>query len=735
MVFNIYIWVMKKYLYYLSGIILLIQLACTNKEEFKMNYPTLNKQIVKDSFFGEQIKDQYRNLENLNDSTTINWFESQDNLTNKTLFKISGRDIFLQELKNNNNKQKPSFFRLREASNGYIFYVKRMPDENIGKLYFRSDFSAEEELLFDPKKFDPKSKIEYKINYLQPNWDGSTIAVGLSYDDKEYAKIIAINTKDKSIYKGFASNSLPNSYGGIEWLPDNSGFIYSKISDDKKGNTESVIYKIGTSSSKVKAVFSKSNNLEVPFKNNDIPILYYTNPNSEIILGANVEGSSRYRDTYYTYIEDIENKPKWKLYYSKEEKVRNFKISDDYFYYRTAKNASNFKICRTPLTKPDFENPFVLVEEDSLAVISDFAITSKGLFYVKTKNGVEAKLFKLNESNKEFSEVKLPKSAGYINVSSKGANFEDLWVETEGWVNNRQRLKFNYTTNIFESLNLIPNAVESSLNDVVVEEIEIPSHDGTMVPLSIVYKKGTKKDKSNRLLINAYGAYKWTNSPFMYNYLLHWVKNGGIYATAHVRGGGEKGNKWYKAGFKTTKPNTWKDLIACTEYFVKNNYTTSEKIVAWGASAGGICIGRAITERPDLYAAAIIRVGVLNPMRLEFGPKGSFNTKEFGSVKDSVEYKALYEMDSYLNIKDNVEYPAVYLTAGLNDARVVAWQPGKFVARMQEASSSNKPILFSVDKKGGHGFESTKDKQNNELANIISFALWQTGHPDYQIKK
>ncbi len=700
-----------------------------------MDYPTIKKQIVKDTFFNIEILDPYRNIENLSDTTTIKWFESQDSLANITLHKIEGRATFLNNLKKNENERPPVFSKLKEAYNGYIFYVKRMPNENIGELYFRNKFSADEQLLFNPKEFDKKSKITYKINYIQPSWDGAKIAVGLSYDDKEHAKIIVINVTDKSIYDGFASKSFPNAYGGIEWLADNSGFMYSKLPDSNKGNTESVIYKIGSAASNVKPIFSKANNSEVPFENNDIPVLYYTNPNSEIVLGANVKGSSRYRNTYYTYIKDIEKKPKWKLYYSKEEKIRNFKISSDYFYYRTGKNASNFKICKTPLTKPNFENPIVLVEEDSLAVISDFAITSKGIFYVKTKNGVEAKLYQLNEKEQKSNEIKLPKSAGYINISSKGAKFEDLWAITEGWINKKVRLKFNYKNNTFEPQNLISKPRESTLNDIIVEEIEISSHDGTMVPLSIVYKKGIQRNKNNRLLINAYGAYKWTNAPFMYNYLEHWIKNGGIYATAHVRGGGEKGNKWHKAGFKTTKPNTWKDLIACTEYFVTNNYTTSDKIVAWGASAGGICIGRAITERPDLYAAAIIRVGGLNPMRMEFGPNGSFNTKEFGTVKDSVECKALYEMDPYLNIKDNVKYPAVYLTAGLNDVRLKAWQPGKFAARMQEASSSNKPILFSVDKKGGHGFESTKDKQNTELANIISFALWQTGHPDYQIKE
>ena len=215
--------------------------------------------------------------------------------------------------------------------------------------------------------------------------------------------------------------------------------------------------------------------------------------------------------------------------------------------------------------------------------------------------------------------------------------------------------------------------------------------------------------------------------------MLHWINEGGIYAVAHVRGGGEKGNAWYKDGHKTNKPNSWKDFITCTEYLIKQNYTSPKYITISGASAGGILIGRAITERPDLYAAAVIRVGVLNTLRSEFAPNGKNLSKDFGSIKDSIEFKALLEMDAYQHIKNDVKYPAVYLTGGINDSRVVIWQPGKFAAKLQNSKSSNL-VLFNVDFEGGHGFDANTDKKINELANILSFSLWQTGHLDYKLK-
>src|SRR5690606_7601471 len=169
-----------------------------------------------------------------------------------------------------------------------------------------------------------------------------------------------------------------------------------------------------------------------------------------------------------------------------------------------------------------------------------------------------------------------------------------------------------------------------------------------------------------------------------------------------VRGGGEKGEDWHKAGQKLNKPNTWKDVIACTEYLIKNKYTSNKYTAIYGASAGGIMVGRAITERPDLYAVAISSVGQMNPLRNEARKGGGgTNYQEYGTVKDSLEFMGLVEMDPYLHIKKNTEYPAMLLTAGMNDPRMPVWIPAKFAARMQ-ATVTNKPILFDVDYNAGH---------------------------------
>jgi prolyl oligopeptidase len=209
------------------------------------------------------------------------------------------------------------------------------------------------------------------------------------------------------------------------------------------------------------------------------------------------------------------------------------------------------------------------------------------------------------------------------------------------------------------------------------------------------------------------------------------ANRGVVLAFAHPRGGSEKGEAWYKAGFKTTKPNTWKDFISCAEYLVKKGFTSPEKLAGTGTSAGGILISRAITERPDLFAAAVCNVGCANAMRMEFTPNGPGNTPEFGTVKDQVECAALFEMDGVQHVEKGVKYPAVLGVGGWNDPRVAPWEPGKFVAALQADSTSGKPVLMKVNYDNGH-FTEEKIVTFKNFASQDAFLLWQTGQKDFQ---
>ncbi|HEX8507200.1 MAG TPA: prolyl oligopeptidase family serine peptidase [Hymenobacter sp.] len=231
--------------------------------------------------------------------------------------------------------------------------------------------------------------------------------------------------------------------------------------------------------------------------------------------------------------------------------------------------------------------------------------------------------------------------------------------------------------------------------------------------------------------MSGYGAYGVSATPYFSRRNLALLNQGVIVAEAHPRGGSEKGQRWYRAGYQTTKPNTWKDFIACGDYLVKNQYTSPQHLIGEGTSAGGILIGRAITERPDLFAAAISNVSCSNALRMENSPNGPVNAPEFGTVKDSVQCMALYEMDAFQHVKEGTKYPAVLCVGGMNDPRVIVWQPGKFAAALQAASTSGKPVLMQVNYDNGHFTEDKKVAFRN-FANMYAFALWQAGHPNFQ---
>jgi len=265
----------------------------------------------------------------------------------------------------------------------------------------------------------------------------------------------------------------------------------------------------------------------------------------------------------------------------------------------------------------------------------------------------------------------------------------------------------------------------------VATEVNVRSHDGAMVPLSIIHKKGVKLDGTNPTLLYAYGAYGITEEPIYGPTRLSWLERGGVYAVANVRGSGVYGEEWYKAGYKTTKPNTWKDLIACGEYLIAQKYTTSAKLGILGGSAGGITVGRALTERPDLFAAAVPVVGMLDFVRLHVMPIGPVNVPEFGDIRKEDEFRGLLAMSAYHHVKEGTKYPAVLLQHGVNDTRVNVGQSNKMAARLMASSTSGKPILLDLEYDSGHGQGATKAQGQRQAAHYYAFLLWQAGSPDF----
>ncbi len=710
-------------------------ISCSNHNQYEK--PPLAKSVLAiDQYHGKEIKDPYRNLENLEDSTVIHWLKMQGNHAFKILKRIPGRQKLI-DLQKTYDREKPYFINsIENTADGKYFYLKTLEAEDTAKLYYRSSLNSNEVLLFDPLLFDIKSNINLIINYIKPSWKGDKIAISLSKRGDEISKVIVVDVNTKKVLPEMVKNCNPN-FGGIQWIPDDSGFVYQFFpvtdpKDPKYGlNTKSVFYQLGSDPKEKHEVFSISNNPEVELKPEDFPIVHIYSDSNPYVFGE-VSGVSPFKDMYYKPKEDLlSNEIKWKLLYTESQMIEKIVLDSNDLFFLTAKNASNYKICKTSRDNLNFETSITLVKEKEDTVITDLEITKNGIFFVREKNGVEARLYHLKDG-KEV-ELNLPIPSGSVKLTSKGSNYDYLKIRCSGWLKSPTSYLYNFETKKYTQVDLNPVVQYPAFQNIEVHEIEVPSHDGEMIPLSIIHQKGIRKDGETPTLFFGYGSYGASLNPFFDSSFLTWVMEGGILAIAHVRGGGEKGETWHMAGFKTTKINTWKDMIACTEYMIREGYTKTEKSAIWGTSAGGIMAGRAITERPDLYAAAILYSPSMNLVRSEIQPNGPNSVKEFGTVKIKEEFEALLEMDSYHHIKEGIKYPATLIAAGMKDGRVVVWDPAKFAARLQASNSSHNPILFAVDFESGHGgMNSGKFKQYEQYANTLAFAFWQTGHPGYQ---
>jgi len=322
---------------------------------------------------------------------------------------------------------------------------------------------------------------------------------------------------------------------------------------------------------------------------------------------------------------------------------------------------------------------------------------------------------------------------GNLELMGGDPTLTGLLLGLTSWVKSYRIFQYDPATKQVTNTGIQPPGAFGDPGDVEAVEVKAPSYDGTLVPLSIISKKGLKLDGSHPTLLSGYGAYAINMSQAFYPTTLAWLELGGVRAIAHVRGGGEFGEEWHAAAMNEKKPNTWRDFIACAEYLVHKGYTSPTKLAGEGGSAGGILIGRAFTERPDLFAVALDDVGLSDMIRDMFSPDGPLNIPEYGDLKNPDGFRNLYNISAYYHVKDGTRYPAVMLTTGMNDPRVVPWEPGKMAARLQAASAGGRPVLLRVDYQGGHGLiGGTKSQMNELLADQWSFILWQTGDPEFQ---
>lgn len=690
-------------------------------------YPPTKTVDASDTYFGKTYPDPYRWLENLKDKDVQTWFKAQADLTDAALDKIPGRKALADEWMAL-DKLKPASYAEIVFENGRVFYKKTMGGENVGKLYFREGWTGEEELLFDPDTYEKGTKTV--IQNFTPSWDGKHIVLGLSAGGAEYSTLRVLTVDEGKLLP----ESIYPSYGAAGWTADNGSFFYDagKVTDIKsleiELNRKTRIHKLGTAVSDDIDFFSNESYPTLGITPKEFPGASIDESYPDYVFGEVSTVQSEMRVFFAPTSEMNTRKMNWKVLCKPSDNiVRGYALEGDYIYAVTHTGAPKYKVIRTSLKNPDWDHAETVFAEaaDSVQSIAN----SRHYLFVVYSNGIVGRIAKYEFATGKTTDVKLPAS-GTVGIHCPDWKSDLCHVGITSWTMPATRYDYDpeketFTKSIFNS-----EVVYPGFDELVSEEVEVPGHDGAMVPLSIIHKKGIALDGSNSCILEGYGAYGMSYEPY-FSVRSSIALHGVVIAYAHPRGGSEKGEAWYKAGYKTTKPNTWKDFIACGEYLVKKGYTSPEKLGGTGTSAGGILISRAITERPDLFRAAICNVGCANAMRMEFSPNGPPNIPEFGTVKDPVECLALYEMDGVAHVRPAVKYPAIMGVTGWNDPRVAPWEPGKFVAALQADSTSGHPVFLKVNYDDGH-FTEEKTVTFSNFAAQDAFLLWQTGHKDFQ---
>lgn len=700
----------------------------------QLKYPITKTVDSSSTYWGNTYADPYRWIEDIKKPEVEQWFKNQSNLADQVLNNINGRDELIAEYRKLDKLQPAKYHKLC-MEGGRVFYCKTMPGEKVAKLYYRNGITGNEILLFNPSTYI-KGK-ELSILSIAPSYDGKKILINYSANGAEISTIKVLDVESKTF---LPETIYPSWKECVTWTPDNKSFIYTifksgdNTSMDMVNNAQTKMHLLGTDIKTDKPFFGNESypNLNIP--SNEIPSAVIQKDASKYVF-IDLQNVHNELYTYFAKMDELHHKViNWKLLCKLEDGiVRGREIIGDDVYAITNKNAPNYQLIHTNLQNPDWAKADIVVPERPNETLEN-VIHCKDYLLLTYSDGINYQLYKYNLQSKNCSSVKLP-FVGAALAKCLNTKTNTCYVYMTSWSTPTTEYLFDASTDTFSPSNFTkPPQYPKEYTDIVTEEVEVRGHDGVMIPLSLMYKKGLKKDGSNACLMDGYGAYGVSVPSSFWDIQMALAVKGAVVAIAHIRGGSEKGEAWYKGGFKSTKPNTWKDFNSCAEYLIANGYTSAKHLAGTGTSAGGILISRAITERPDLYAAAICNVGIANVSRFEFTPNGQTNIPEFGTVTDSAECKWLHEMDGVQHVLKGTKYPALICVGGWNDPRVIPWQPGKFAAAVQNATISNKPVLLKINYDNGH-FTEDKEVTFTNFANQYAFAMWQCGHPGFQPKK
>ncbi len=685
--------------------------------------PVARVAVVKDSYFGETLSDPYRWMENDKDPDWLPYLKAQNDRTRTVIDALPGREAMLKRIQQLSGDT-VSTGRVQRAG-GRLFFQQRPLGADNFKLFVRED--GRDRVLVDPIALSgPTSHVS--LDWWRASPDGSRVAYGLSRDGSEDSLLHILTVADGRDL----ADRIPNTQAANpQWLEDGSGFFYNQLTGkvdtpERFLDSQARFHRVGTDPASDPILMKRGMVADVVYEKIQAPYIF-TFPGSRYALLGLGDVRPEARMLVAPLADAVAGTAKWVPVATFDDEATGAEIVGDDIYLLVNKGKPRGRIVRTSAAAPAIATATEIVPQGPL-VIEDIARAADGL-YLKIMDGGISRLRRLAPDG-TVSEIALPFD-GTIGTLFTSAEEPGALFSLSGWL----------TPTAIWSVDGIGRLADTGLTpkppiDVSGYEVKrffATAKDGVKIPYTLVYRKGLKLDGRAPAWVSAYGSYGLSAyTPAFQSRQLALIDAGAIVGYANVRGGGEYGREWHKAGQLENKPNTWRDLIAVCEDMCARKYTAPAHLAIGGRSAGGITVGRALTERPDLFAAVIDGVGWSNPLRYVVEQNGYGEEPEWGAIATEKGYRALKSIDSYQAVKDGTPYPAVLLTTGVTDPRVAPFHVAKMTARLQAASSSGKPVLLRVDYDAGHGVGSTRAQQDREAADTYVFLLWQTGARAYQ---
>ena len=676
--------------------------------------PVARIEVVRDTYFGETLEDPYRWMENDKVRDWLPFLKGQNEHARAILDALPGRAALLARIQRVSGDT--VLTNKVQRAGGLTFIQQRPAGADNFKLFVRS--GSHDRVLIDPTALAAGGG-HWSMDWWKASPDGRYIVYGLSRDGSEDSTLHVLSVTDGRVLP----ESIPDTQSAVpQWLDDASGFFYNQLTGtvdtpERFLDSRARFHRLGTKPEDDPILMHRGLVRGIDFEPIQMPYIV-TYAGSRHVLLALTDVRPEFRLYLAPLADVLADRARWTPVADFDDEVTSAELDGDDLYLISNKGAPRGRIVRATASAPSLATATEVVPQGP-TVIEDMSRALDG-FYLSIMDGGIHRLRRLDRGGR-VTEIPLPFDGTISSVFTHHAE-DGALVSLTGWLSPSGIWSVTpdgrvVDTGITPRPRIDVSAYETS-------RMFAAAQDGTRIPYTLIHRKGLKLDASHPTWISAYGSYGITAySPAFNPRTLALIDAGAIVGYANVRGGGEYGREWHKAGQLANKPNTWRDLIAVCEELCAKRYTSREHLAIGGRSAGGITVGRAMTERPDLFAAVIDGVGWSNPLRYVVEQNGYGEEPEWGAISTESGYRALKAIDSYQAVKDGTRYPAVLLTTGVTDPRVAPFHAAKMTARLQAATRSGKPILLRVDFDAGHGIGSTRAQQDREAADTYAFLL------------